>query len=761
MVPQREGGAVPTEQSADGARVTRIFALRLACHLMRCCRRLYVGGAEYVPPAGAALLIANHASAFDPLVLQMTQKRTLCCVVGSDAMKGSLPRVLCALFRIRTLTFGEDEQNAQATLQTARELLDAGQLVCLFPERQISRTGNLLPFRSWTPLIAPDAVFPIIPVYIGWSQGECPARPCIPWSRPWPPARYGTLVVLFGHPLSHTSSVSTVRQAMSELAGRVFELRKHRGRSLSQYFVHAARRWWFRPAVADSTGREMSYGQALTGAYLLAAEIERLDPRGHAVGILLPPSVGGAIANTAVTLAGRVAVNLNFTAPRQDLLACIRRCDARLILSSRTFLAKLNMDEPPPGTVYLETILGGISVLRKAAAAVKAAFWPVARLTFERQPGPNDVATIIFSSGTTGAPKGVMLSHHNIISNIEGFCRVLRFDATDRMCGALPFFHSFGYTCTLWCPLLRGFMVTYHPNPLDGAKIAELVRTRRLTILLGTPTFLFTYLRRAAREDFASLRLVVAGAEKLRENVAHAFEEKFGIRPLEGYGTTEIAPVGAVNVPDVRMGDKWQVGTKPGSVGQPIPGVTMRVVHPVTGKPVAENEEGLLQVKGPNVMLGYLKDEAGTRAVLKDGWYDTGDMARIDEDGFVFLTGRLARFSKIAGEMVPHQAVENALLKALGALDQVVAVTSIEDERKGEQLVVLFTPEAGDTERLWQIIRKSEFPNLWKPPRENLINVAALPLLASGKLDLQQLRKLARQEMAKRCLKAREDEHDD
>jgi acyl-[acyl-carrier-protein]-phospholipid O-acyltransferase/long-chain-fatty-acid--[acyl-carrier-protein] ligase len=320
---------------------------------------------------------------------------------------------------------------------------------------------------------------------------------------------------------------------------------------------------------------------------------------------------------------------------------------------------------------------------------------------------------------------------------------VLRLEPQDKMCCVLPFFHSFGYTCCLWCPALSGFEAAYHANPIDGATVAEMVRTRRLTILLSTPTFLLSYIRRAQREDFATLRAIITGAEKLRKKTADVFEERFGIRPMEGYGATELSPVAAVSVPDVMIDGIRQRGTKDGSIGHSLPGVTMKVVDPDTGAMLETGKEGLLLVKGPNVMLGYLNNPTKNQEVLKNGWYVTGDIALIDKEGFVFLLDRLSRYSKIGGEMVPHLAIEDKYLQGLGATNQLVMVTSAPDEKKGEQIVVFYTTEAGTPDSLHEIITKSDLPNLWKPKKDNYIRVDAMPTLGSGKMDLKRLKSMA------------------
>ena len=273
--------------------------------------------------------------------------------------------------------------------------------------------------------------------------------------------------------------------------------------------------------------------------------------------------------------------------------------------------------------------------------------------------------------------------------------------------------------------------------------MAEVVRTRKCTAIFVTPTFLMAYLRKAQREDFATLRVVVAGAEKLKPRLADAFEERFGIRPLEGYGATELSPVAALSLPNEEVDGVYQTGHKEGAVGQPIPGVAARIVDPDTGAPVAAGHDGLLLIKGPNVMKGYLDRPELTAEAVVDGWYRTGDMAQMDEEGFITITDRLARFSKIGGEMVPHLAVEDVYLKALNTAEHLVAVTSVACDKRGERLVVLHTAAAGDPARLHEFMQASELPNLWKPGRDAYVLIEAIPVTGTGKLDVKGLRAAA------------------
>jgi len=336
-----------------------------------------------------------------------------------------------------------------------------------------------------------------------------------------------------------------------------------------------------------------------------------------------------------------------------------------------------------------------------------------------------------------------MLSHYNIGSNIQQLEQVFGLDREDGMVGVLPFFHSFGFTGTLCLPAVCGVRVVYYPNPLDAKAIGPLVHQYALTFLLATPTFLQLYLRGCAPEDFGSLRVVMTGAEKLPERLATAFEEGFGIRPLEGYGCTECGPAVAVNTYDFRAAGFRQVGGKRGKIGHPLPGMCVRIVNTDNGSPAPVEQPGLLLVRGPNIMKGYLGRPDKTAEVLKDGWYTTGDIANIDEDGFLQITDRLSRFSKIGGEMVPHVRIEEKLHEFAGVTEQSFVVTGVPDQKKGERLVVLHKMADGKLEPCLEKLAKSDLPNLWKPRPEQFFHIDAFPYLGTGKLDLRRVREIA------------------
>jgi acyl-[acyl-carrier-protein]-phospholipid O-acyltransferase/long-chain-fatty-acid--[acyl-carrier-protein] ligase len=356
----------------------------------------------------------------------------------------------------------------------------------------------------------------------------------------------------------------------------------------------------------------------------------------------------------------------------------------------------------------------------------------------------DSLATVIFSSGSTGTPKGVMLSHRNIVANLEGAQQTLSVNRTDCLLGILPFFHSFGFTIGLWLPAISGFGVAYHSNPLEGRRIGEVCRKFHVTLMVSTPTFVWEYVRRCDAGDFASLRAAIVGAEKMRPELGDAFREKFHFDLLQGYGCTELSPVGAVESYGYAGGNEKQTGAKRGTVGQPIPGVAVRIVDPESFATLGCHQEGMLLVKGPSVMMGYLGEPEKTRqAMWEDGWYITGDVAQLDEDGFIKITDRLSRFSKIGGEMVSHVQVEDALHRALGSCEPRLIVTSVSDGQKGERFVVLHTELGMSVDDLLKRMRDSGLPKLWVPRRENFFPVSALPYLGSGKLDLKQVKETA------------------
>ena len=720
------------------------FFVRFLCILLtRLCYRIKVSGTENIPTDKSVLLVCNHVSWADALILAATQQRRIRFIMEKHFYDKWYLRPIAKLMGVIPISATDSPKKLIASLRHARSAMDEGFIVCIFAEGMVTRSGMMAGFKGGFERIIKHSDYDIIPVYLGGLWGSIfsyysgKVLSMLPRKFPYP------VSIHFGKPMPADSPVIGIMQKVTELSCEYFDSLKSPRRSLAHHFIKVARKNWSKRCIADTTGKRLNYGQTFVSAVAVAETINKLTKPDEKVGILLPPSAGGAIANLAVTLSGRVSVNLNYTAGPQARDFAIQQCGIRCIISSRKFLEKTEISLAPQSVVFLEDIAAKISRPAKIRAYLKARFLPASFLTKPLRYFGDDLATVIFSSGSSGRPKGVMLSHHNIISDIEAVRLIVRIKPDDNLCGVLPFFHSFGFNCGLWLPLISGGSVSFVANPLDAPATGQSVRENHSTVLFAPPTFLLNYIRRIERKDFASLRLVAAGAEKLKKRLADMFEEKFGIRPLEGYGATELSPVVSLNIPNVQADGVYQVGTKDGSVGHPIPGVAVKIVDFETKEPLPAGKEGLLLIKGPNVMLGYINARDKTDEVLKDGWYDTGDVAKIDTDGFLTITDRLSRFSKIGGEMVSHVGIEEALLNALGTSEQLVAVSAVPDEKKGEELVVLYLSQAGDAEKLHEIIANSGLPNISRPHHNNYIRIESMPTLGSGKLDIVKLKEIA------------------
>ncbi len=715
--------------------------------------RLRVVGREHVPERGGALLLPNHVSLVDGLLLLASLDRPVRFLVDRAYYERPVLHGAARIMGAIPVSAGGSPREILHALREAGRRLDDGEVVCVFPEGQMTRTGGLLPFRQGFERIVKGREVPVIPVHLDRIWGSIFSFIGGKFLMKRPERVPYPVTIVYGTPLPSTVTAAEVRQRVQELGEEAWRYRKSDRRLLHHSFIRAARRHPLRFAFADATRPRVSCLESLAGAVALARALRPHWVNQFTVGILLPPSVGGALVNLAATLSGRTVVNLNYTVGRSGIESMARQAGLETIVTSRVFFEKANL-EIPEGIkiVWIEEVRKTIGTVERLKALTMALMSPIGMLekrvgTIHR-PQLDDLATIIFSSGSTGEPKGVMLSHFNIDANVEAVTQVFHVGSTDRILGILPFFHSFGYLATLWLTVNHGVGVVYHPTPLDAGAIGELMEKQRVTILISTPTFLQLYWRRCLPEQLGSVRVVLTGAEKLSERLATAFEEKFGICPLEGYGVTECAPVIAVNCPDFRAAGFYQSASRRGTVGRPLPGVSVRIVDPDSFAPVPAGTSGMLLVKGPNVMQGYLNRPDLTAGAMYDGWYVTGDVAVLDEEGFLTITDRLSRFAKIGGEMVPHGKVEDALHQAAESDVQVLAVTSIPDEKKGEQLAVLHTLDETVIPGLLEKVAASGLPNLFIPRRDCFIKVDQLPVLGTGKLDLRALKRIASERLS-------------
>ncbi len=700
--------------------------------------RIKTDGHENVPARGPAILVCNHMSFVDGLLIGACVQRFIRFMVYDFFCELRFIGWFLRLMKALPVADG-NRREILGSLERARQELLAGHVVCIFAEGEISRTGNLLPFKKGFERIVEGLDVPVIPVHLDRVWGSVFSFKGggffwkFPRHFPYP------VTVSFGRPMKSTASALEVRQAVMELACRAVDLRRSDDDMLHLRFIRTARNRFFSFCAADSTGRTITYGGMLSASLALSAGLRALE--GEYVGVMLPSTVACALVNISLLMAGKVPVNLNFTAGDDSIAKAMRKCGIKKTITSRAFAEKAGLKESG-AHVYLEDIVSGIGRLRKAAAMLTALALPHRAIgAFCAEGGGAErPATVIFTSGSTGDPKGVVLTHHNIISNLEGFTQVFSVTEKDVIMGVPPFFHAFGFTAGLWLPLIEGFGAVYVANPLDAKTTGELCRMHRATILIGTPSFYGGYVKRCRPDDFATIRYAVAGAEKLRENVARDFKSRFGIELMEGYGCTELSPVVSVNVPDVEHRNLRQAGFKRGTVGHAIPGVAVKVVDPESLRELPAGREGVLLVKGANVMAGYLGDPARTREAIKDGWYVTGDIASIGPDGFITIADRISRFSKIAGEMVPHMKVEETVSAALGCD---CAVTAVPDAERGERLVAFHTKKGASPLEVRDALMKANIPVLWIPKRKDIVCLDALPTSATGKIDLKRLKTLA------------------
>jgi acyl-[acyl-carrier-protein]-phospholipid O-acyltransferase / long-chain-fatty-acid--[acyl-carrier-protein] ligase len=734
------------------------LAIRVLFGPARLLYRIRVLGREHIPARGAALLVCNHVSYIDALLILFAQPRPVRFVIWAPYTRVPGMRWLLRLARVIPIDGTAGPRAIVRSLRAASDALAQGELVCIFAEGGITRTGFLLPFHRGFEQIVKRTPAPIVPVCLDHVWGSIFSYQGGRFLWKWPQKLPYPVSVAFGAPMPPTSNAGAVRQAIQKLSADCALARRDERLPVHREFLRRAARHPFRTCLIDpnQNGKVYRYAEVLAGAWVFAGLLRPRLGDDRLVGVWLPPSTGGVFANIALALLGKTSANLNYTSSPEVVRLCLQQAtDAgypiRRLLTSRLFCDKVPFDaDPNLELIYLEDVRKDVTTarrLRAFLAVVLLPAWFLERFVYGLHGHrPGDLATVIFSSGSTGVPKGVMLTHGNLSANAESIIQAIDPGPRDRILGILPFFHSFGYTVTLWVPLQVGASFVFYPDPRQAKEIGDLCRTYRCTIFLSTPTLLRFCLRRCEPDDFRSLRILMIGAEKLPQGLAEEFQQKFGVLPLEGYGCTELSPAAVVNVPDWENDGVRQIGSKPGTIGQPLPGVAARIADPDTLAPLPVGQPGMLLVYGGNVMAGYLGKPEATREVIRDGWYVTGDIAKYDADGFITITDRLSRFSKIGGEMVPHQRIEDELHQILGTAERVCVVTAVPDEKKGERLIVLHVPLNGtDVRQVWKRLTERGLPNLWLPGERDFVQVPDLPVLGSGKVDLKRCKEIALQ----------------
>ena len=741
------GGAIYTiwqlPQSLVRFLIARLFASQY---------KLQVIGLEHLPAQGGVLLLGNHISWIDWAMVQLATPRPVRFVMAREYYERWYLKHFLNLFGVVPISRGRSKK----ALEQVTELLNKGQVVCLFPEGTLSKNGQLAEFKKGYEIAAEEAGGVIVPFYLRglWGSRFSHASARLKESKREPGTRQ--VIVAFGRQLPIQSGAERVKQAVQELSVSSWQDHVSTLGSIQETWLKACQRHGSLAAVIDSAGTTLTNRRFLAAVLLFAKRIAKAAPE-QRVGILMPASSAGAIANVATLLTGRTVVNLNYTASPESLRAGVERAGIKNIITAKRFITKLkqrgiDVEEIFKGTGLhtMEDMREGIGKAEGLSMLLLGRLLPASWLLalFGKASDPDDTAAILFSSGSEGTPKGVELTHRNILANVEQIFDVLNTQDGDTVLANLPLFHAFGLTVTTFLPLVQGLPMVCHPDPTDAVGGAKAIARYRCTLLFSTSTFLrlYTKNRKVHPIMLESLRVVVAGAERLNPDVRDAFTNKFQKSILEGYGATETTPVASVNVPDAMNTTDWrvQVGTRAGTVGMPLPGTSFRIVDPVSLEELPRGEDGLILIGGVQVMKGYLNDPEKTASVIAelDGmrWYKTGDKGHLDQDGFLTIVDRYSRFAKLGGEMVSLTAVEEAVRGALGTPELELVAVNLPDDKKGERVVLLVQDE-----QLPETVRQGLIDAGVNPlmiPAETYA-VEQVPKLGSGKTDFSASKKLA------------------
>src|SRR6266566_547892 len=715
----------------------------IAGPLLRCFYRVTALGINNLPPGGF-LLLPNHITWVDAIVLQLACPRPIRYIIDQEFYHKPILHPFLRLVRCIPI----DTRYSRRAVGVAAERISEGEIVCLFPEGQLERAGTLLRLRRGYEVIARHANAAVVPVWLDQLWGSIFSFQGGRFFTKLPKRIPYHVMIAFGKPLNTgDADIAIVREELLKLGEFCYSRRRAIDRHLAEECVRGLRRKPFETAVIDGLDHSSLSRSKLLGAAVALSRFLSKEFRDRRVAIVLPASKGSMVANLAVTLAGKVPVDLNFTVGRAANEACCKRANLRVAISATPFIERVKDFPWPEQILKLDEVMPRLKpqILFWWTMSILLPARLLLRLLQIPRNGGHAEAILLFTSGSTGDPKGVVLSHRNIVGNVSQFRELLDAKKDDAILASLPFFHSFGSTVTLWYPLIEGVRIVTYPNPLEAAKNAALIERHKLTLLLATPTFLRAYLRKVEPHQLRSLRLVITGAEKLPLDLAKSFEERFDQKVFEGYGLTETAPVVSVNLPEPRPtkpGEQVQPSSRLGSVGKMAPGIAAEIREPETNRKISLHDSGMLWLRGPNIFEGYLHEPERTGDVLRDGWFKTGDVGRFDEDGFLYIEGRLSRFSKIGGEMVPHEAIERKIVDLLGFSgrdERTIEIVGVQDETKGEALVLLAAADV-DLTQLRTKLHEAGVPNLWIPKK--IQSVESIPVLVSGKLDLKKCKEL-------------------
>ncbi|MCW5556790.1 MAG: AMP-binding protein [Verrucomicrobiae bacterium] len=688
--------------------------------------------AEVLTTPGPVLLIPNHVSWLDWMFLYALLDDDWRFVTSATTAEVSW---FHRKVMVNSRTFPVDTASPYAARRMAEFLAKGGRLV-LFAEGRITLTGSLMKLFDGTGFLIHRTRAKVITCHLRGAS-RVPFVRHTGWTQ-WFPRVSAHFSPVLTAPAMEGASNAVARQAITTwlrdaMVRQQFEVeQEHGAQDVLTEIVAAAVANPRRVVLEDVSFSQMTFRRLMVGVDVLASEWRRRFGTDHGperVGVLLPNVNGTPVTLLSLWAAGFVPAILNFSTGVPTMLQCAQLAGIRRLITSRVFLEKAKLDLAPFEAAGIELIL--LEEVRREVSAgtritklLKHVLRCGAGLR-KNSLGSRDPAVILFTSGSEGVPKGVELTHGNLLANLRQILGVLDVTDHERFFSAMPLFHSFGLMAGVIVPLARGYYTFLYPSPLHYRVVPAGVYDKACTVMFGTNTFLNGYARRASPYDFNSVKFLVAGAEKVQEATFSTWARKFGVRLLEGYGATECSPALCLNT---------RVNPRFGSVGRFLPGIEWRL-EPVDGVP----EGGRLLVRGPNVMRGYLNPESDARFQALGGWYDTGDIVRVDDDGFVFILGRLKRFAKVSGEMVSLTAIEDALAGAFpqyGARCE-VAVIARPDEDKGEVLIAVVNDPRLTPEDLRGVIRGKGMTNLCVPRELRVLR--EIPKLGTGKVDYRAL----------------------
>ena len=709
-----------------------------------------VQGLNHFPQDGGVLLLGNHISWLDWAIVQMSLPRQVRFVMDRNIYEKWYLKVFLDFFKVIPIS----SRGVKDAAHKVKTLLDAGEVVCLFPEGSISRNGQLGEFKKGFEYMADGANAVIVPFYLQGMWGSRLSRSSQKFQRAKKVYKR-EVIISFGEEMPVHAKAIDVKQKVFELSFDTWKTYSENLESMGAAWVNTAKRLGSEFCMADSKGQGISYTRVMTGTMLFSRILSKHSEQN--IGILMPTTSAGAIINMATLMAGKTVVNLNYTAPVSALKSAINKAELKRVYTAQQFVTKLkakgiDTDALLEGVevIYLEELKASISQFKRVWTLLLAKIMPSCLINwlYVEKALSTQTAAILFSSGSEGEPKGVMLTHENFMANVKQISDVLNMRDEDVVLASLPFFHAFGLTATSWLPMIEGLPMVCHPDPTDAVGIGKAIARFNVTVMFGTSTFFRIYTRNKKVHPLMldSLRLVVSGAEKLDAQVADAFESKFNKTILEGYGVTECSPVASVNIPDILETEGFSVqrGNKKGSVGMPLPGTAFKIVDPENMEELGVNEDGLILIGGPQVMQGYLSDKEKSASVMADlqgsKWYKTGDKGHLDEDGFLYIVERYSRFAKLGGEMISLGAVEASIREIINESEVDLLAVNLSDEKKGEKVVLLIQGFDRVDQLKKQLIDAGMNPLL--VPSE-IYEVEQIPKLGTGKNDFSRAKEIA------------------